>query len=170
MIHVTLGLVGINPAGADNTTFLRGDGTWSAPPGGSGGVSDGDKGDITVSSSGTVWTIDNGVVTLAKTTGIASSSHTHTAPAYTAFTKDLGRSKRSGVFDITGLSGLTADKVVTVVQTTAPISSKGNARDEVEMDLIYLTGYVLNTTTIRVYWQSPSVVVGTYAFAYQVSG
>lgn len=89
---------------------------------------------------------------------------------YTAFTKDLGAARRSGTFDITGLSGLTAEKVVAIVQTAAAIATKGNARDEPEMDQIQATGYVVDATTIRAYWWAPGVVVGNYNFAYQVSG
>ncbi len=63
---VTLPLVstadaGLAPAsGGGTTTFLRADGTWATPAGG-GGVSDGDKGDVTVAAGGTIWTVDHAI-------------------------------------------------------------------------------------------------------------
>jgi hypothetical protein len=69
----------------DGSKFLRDDGTWQAPS--AGGVSDGDKGDIVVSSSGSVWALEdqfkrsnainiyNALGSTIKAEGIISSYH-----------------------------------------------------------------------------------------------
>lgn len=124
------------------------------------------KGDVTKQNfvgSGVVAAVSGDTATITISGGAGGD------PVYTEFIKDLGVAQRSGTFNITGLSGLTPGKFVHIAQSAAEIASKGNARDEPEMDLIKLTGYVFDATTIKAFWEAPSIVVGDYAFAYLVS-
>jgi hypothetical protein len=56
----TSGAAGLAPAsGGGTANFLRADGTWQPPPAGGGGLTDGDKGDVLVASSGASLTVQS---------------------------------------------------------------------------------------------------------------
>jgi len=69
------------------------------PSTGGGGISDGDKGDITVSASGATWTIDNGVVTNAKLADVATARFKGRTTAGTGAVEDLTGTQATALLD-----------------------------------------------------------------------
>lgn len=75
-------------------------GGLTLPVGGGGGVSDGDKGDITVAGAGAVWAIDAGAVTLAKLADIATDTFLGRDTAGTGAPEELTAAQARGVLNL----------------------------------------------------------------------
>ena len=138
----------MNFVGAGVTVTDAGGKTVVTIPSGGAGVSDGDKGDITVTASGATWTIDPAAVTLAKQADVATGTVFYRRTAATGSPEvqtlatlktDLGLTgTNSG--DQTSIVGITGTKAqfdnavtdanlvaeVRAINTTAPLSGGGD--------------------------------------------
>ena len=79
------------------------------------GISDGDKGDIVVGSSGTSWTIDTGVVTNAKLADVATSTFKGRTTAGTGVPEDLTAAQARTILNVE--DGATADQTDSEIET-----------------------------------------------------
>lgn len=97
--------------------------TLNASGGGGGGPSDGDYGDITVSGAGTVWTIDNTVVTFSKVQNIATSRILGRTTAGSGSVEELTAASAKTLLAITAsdVSGL-----ATVATSGSAVNLTGN--------------------------------------------
>ena len=139
---VTSTLKGLAPAsGGGVVNYLRADGTWAVPSGG-GGVTDGDKGDITVSGTGTVWTVDPGAVTFAKMANVATSTILGRVTAATGVVEALTATQVRGLINVAdGATANAADAALrdrtthtgtqpaSTVTGLAAIATSGSASD-----------------------------------------
>lgn len=148
--------------------------SWTTVSGG-GSVTDGDYGDITVSGSGSTWTIDNSVVTYAKmqqVTGHTVLGHAGNLPGAveeitsTASGQVLHRNGSNLVFGTIGDSSITASSITySRLQNTASASrllGRGSTSAGTLEEITLGSGLTMSGTTLSVSSSGAQTLVTTF--------
>jgi hypothetical protein len=124
------------------------------------GVSDGDKGDITVSSSGTIWTVDDGAITFAKIQNITTDRLLGRDTALSGSTEEL---TVSGGIEFTGSGGiqrsaLTGDVSASTGSNSVTVTQARGLRETTGPTTLSM-GSVLDNQYLK---RSGSTIIGVF--------
>lgn len=89
---------------------------------GGGGVTDGDKGDITVSSSGTVWTVDSDAISNAKLANVATATIKGRSTSGTGDPEDLTASQVRALLGSQSIIVACSDETTALTTGTAKVT------------------------------------------------
>jgi len=125
IVSGTMATARLGSGTANSTTFLRGDSTWQAVT----GLTEGDKGDITVSGGTAIWTLDSDTVVFAKMQNITTD---RLIGRDTAGTSDPEEISVGGGLEFTGSAGIqrsaiSGDVVIAAGAATATIQANSVA-------------------------------------------